>query len=384
MFPDGVPSIFLGGSYKGVGFKHLDPAVDGTTIMEGPGQESGFKFDRSWPLDAMINSFIIWNGIVKAYTKCTLTKAKDRLIAISAIAKQFQPQFKDEYIAGLWKRHLAQHLLWKVDFPRAVVLSTTNSESYIAPSWSWASVNGPVTPYTRISKHDKPVMIEILEANVETETADKTGQVSRGHIKARGWLKQFPPPEEDHDGDDSDDSDDGDIDEATWKFKTSEIDFCYFFPDQLPLPADPKWYCLPVLETAEEDQEDKEGELDRTVHGLVLLETEKENENEYRRVGTFMTMLDSYKAFKRPTYPFRTLQTPKEDDIGSPSVQEVQAKIETNRTTSKRRLLPFFSRKGQDEESQAIKGQEQVSGRGEWWRFGRQKNQWVEHVITII
>jgi len=49
----------------------------------------------------MIKPFIMWNGIIEDYTKCNLTKRKDRLIAISAIAKQFQPLFKDQYVAGL-------------------------------------------------------------------------------------------------------------------------------------------------------------------------------------------------------------------------------------------------------------------------------------------
>jgi hypothetical protein len=390
MFPDGVASIFLRGSYHGVGFKHLDPATDGTTIIEGPGQESGFKRDRSWPLDPMISSFLIWNGIGRAYTKCLLTKGQDRLVAISAIAKQFQPLFEDEYIAGLWKRHLAQHLLWYVFYPRTLNLPTTNSEDYIAPSWSWTSVNGPVIPYARIARHDKPVMIEILKVRVETVTADKMGQVSGGHIKVRGWLKQFSPPELDHHSED-------DNDVRMWMFQDPGIDYCFVFPDKLPLPTDLKWYCLPVLETAEEHKkEEKEKGLHRSIHGLCLLETEKKDE--YRRVGSFRTSLDTYKPFKRPTYPFQAPQIREEDDIRRLSVPEVQAKspaaeratgMKINRKTTssatrKRQLIPFFSRKGQDEESQTIEGQESASGRREWWRFGRQRQPWVERVITIV
>lgn len=380
MFPNGVPSTLLRGLYKGVGFKRLDPAIDGPKIIE----ELEFKFDRSWPLDAMINSFVVWNSLVQAYTRCRLKNRQDKLIAISAIAKQFQPLFKDEYIAGLWKRHLAQHLLWHVAEPRTVILPTTNSENYVAPSWSWASLNGPVTTFNLIARHDKPVMVEMLEVEVKPVTADKMGQVSGGYIKVRCWLKQLSPPELDYD--DPEDSN------PMWMFKTPGITHCFFFPDHLPLPADLKWYCVPVLETAEEDEDDKTGELDRSVHGLVLLKTE--NENEYRRVGRFVTQGDTYKFFKRPTYPFPMPESPEENDIGSPSVLEAQAKIdetkssvaervtkaaqiETNRTTSssstlKRRFISFFSRKGQDKESQVIKGQ------------GPASDPLVEHIITII
>jgi len=148
---------------------------------------------------------------------------------------------------------------------------------------------------------------------------------------------------------------------------------------------------MPVLETAEEGEGNKNGELDRSVQGLVLLETE--NKNEYRRVGRFTTQGDTYRAFKRPTYPFQMPENT-EDDIGSPSVLEARAKIdetkspagkrvtkvtdmEANRTTSsnptrKRRLISFFSRKSQDKEFQAIKAQEPAS------------DPLVEHIITII
>jgi len=96
MFPQGVPKAFL---RRKVGFKQWDPATGGATIVPDP---SLFTFDRSWPLDdSMIKPFIMWNGIIEDYTKCNLTKRKDRLIAISAIAKQFQPLFKDQYVAGL-------------------------------------------------------------------------------------------------------------------------------------------------------------------------------------------------------------------------------------------------------------------------------------------
>jgi hypothetical protein len=51
----------------------------------------------------MIDSFILWHGILDTYTKCLLTKNQDKLVAISAAARQFQLILKGEYIAGLWR-----------------------------------------------------------------------------------------------------------------------------------------------------------------------------------------------------------------------------------------------------------------------------------------
>jgi hypothetical protein len=42
-------------------------------------------------------------------------------------------------------------------------------------------------------RHDKPVMIALLDLKVETRTADPMGQVSGGHIKVRGSLKHVRP-----------------------------------------------------------------------------------------------------------------------------------------------------------------------------------------------
>ena len=62
----------------------------------------------------------IWKRVVETYTKMELTKAEDRLIALSGIARMMKEQMeseniKDEYIAGLWQRGLPSQLLWYVN-----------------------------------------------------------------------------------------------------------------------------------------------------------------------------------------------------------------------------------------------------------------------------
>ena len=389
MFEDGVPRECLGD--EGFGFKHLDPATDGIKIRESPLFNWEVAADRFWPLDPMIDSFILWHGIVQTYTKCLLTKNQDKLVAISAVARQFQLILKDEYKAGLWRRHLAQHLLWKVNTPQGVSLPTTDSESYCAPSWSWASVPGPVSLNTYIARQDRPVMIEILEAELETLTGDPMGIVTGGHIKVRGWLKRFPPPQPDDSSTD---------DSPEWKIKASWSKKCAIQPDRLPLATDLNWYCLPVLETLKQTDENW-----KQVRGLVLLQTGRENE--YRRVGFFDAYLGgAEKLFRRPTYPFRKANSPEADHVGSSSVPAVNtdnissdgraddregnaAETEIVQKTpvgssERRRIIPFFSRKGQEKEFQPAKRQGRALGGREWWRLNRQRNRWVEQVITIV
>lgn len=94
-----------------------------------------------------------WKRIVEDYTKMDITYHKDRLIALSGIARRIRDQItshgiKEDYIAGLWKGGLAGQLLWYVkpvggDKQPLADLRPKNRDNeaeYRAPSFSWASV----------------------------------------------------------------------------------------------------------------------------------------------------------------------------------------------------------------------------------------------------
>jgi hypothetical protein len=115
-----------------------------------------------------------------------LTKEEDKLIAFSAIAKKMRHLLKDEYLAGLWRRHLPYQLLWT---KRRDVRSGTESLSYRAPSWSWASLKDKVTLYPITSKEDEKIVIEILEAETFPVAEDDTGQLVGGYLRLKGFLR---------------------------------------------------------------------------------------------------------------------------------------------------------------------------------------------------
>ncbi|RYP40505.1 hypothetical protein DL767_001634 [Monosporascus sp. MG133] len=77
---------------------------------------------------------MIWAKIVEQYTRLNLTVPEDRLTALSGLAEARHSSTRQRYVAGMWKGELKQSLHWK--------WSSTGVElrSYIAPSWSWASV----------------------------------------------------------------------------------------------------------------------------------------------------------------------------------------------------------------------------------------------------
>ena len=82
----------------------------------------------------------------------------------------------DQYLAGLWRRHLPLQLLWSLSL--GVVKPPTRPKPYRAPSWSWASldvgVNFFVTPHLTTS------LIDVISVGVTPVTSDATGQIRDG------------------------------------------------------------------------------------------------------------------------------------------------------------------------------------------------------------
>lgn len=66
-----------------------------------------------------------WLSITEWYSRCKLTVASDKLIAISSVAKIMGEILNDTYHAGLWKRNFVHGMLWQ----RTV--ATAESQVYI-------------------------------------------------------------------------------------------------------------------------------------------------------------------------------------------------------------------------------------------------------------
>ncbi|KAI8939172.1 hypothetical protein NX059_005005 [Plenodomus lindquistii] len=96
-----------------------------------------------------------WDTMVELYSLGTLTYSTDKLAALAGIASviQFEKRAnsQDGYLAGLWQSSLPLHLLWISEVHtnahhQAVQARTpTTYGQYIAPSWSWASINGRIS-----------------------------------------------------------------------------------------------------------------------------------------------------------------------------------------------------------------------------------------------
>ncbi|KAF2261874.1 HET-domain-containing protein [Lojkania enalia] len=163
MYPDGLPSCIPSESPK---------SLITTTVGE---------------ITAAYHS---WCDIVETYTKCNLTFPGDKLIACAGLAKKIGRLLKDDYIAGLWRDSLEFHLLWTVattDFSNLRDIGDiTRPAEYRAPSWSWASLDGPISLQSDL-KGDLLATVEQVSINYVTE--DKYGAIRSAELHLKGVLK---------------------------------------------------------------------------------------------------------------------------------------------------------------------------------------------------
>ncbi|KAH6678665.1 heterokaryon incompatibility protein-domain-containing protein [Halenospora varia] len=172
-FPKGFPALINGTSAK-----RIDPVFDGKHLRELHAKRE----------DESLHGYEVWNSVVSTYSKGNLTVQSDKLVALSGLAASLKPRLNDEYLAGLWRRHLPYQLLWYPPRPRKRI-----GKEYIAPSWSWASFQGEVwdacsVPAAIPGENNNEVQIEILEVKVELASTNLFGSVKSGHITLLGRL----------------------------------------------------------------------------------------------------------------------------------------------------------------------------------------------------
>jgi hypothetical protein len=80
-----------------------------------------------------------WYRWMAEYSRRALTKDGDKLPAVAGIAAHYHGVFGLTYAAGLWAEDLHLGLVWAAVDPAKIIRRETR-----APSWSWASVDGPI------------------------------------------------------------------------------------------------------------------------------------------------------------------------------------------------------------------------------------------------
>ena len=103
----------------------------------------------------------IWSKYILYYTRCDLTMDSDKLPVISAITRYIGTilDLEEQYLAGLWKRYLHLHLLWSSRARNRAVRLDNGS-----PTWSWASIKGPVYDFRLRDGHQKHTSLMNIES----------------------------------------------------------------------------------------------------------------------------------------------------------------------------------------------------------------------------
>jgi hypothetical protein len=210
----------------------------------------------------------IWQTIVEKYSACNLTVPSDKLPAISGIAKLFAEVTGDRYIAGLWESRLLEQLHWLVIEPWQ-----RYALAYRAPSWSWASVDGPVRPLgLSISTNN---LCPLVQATVQHSTRDPTGRVSSAVLELQGALSILQRKKDAFNFDGDDQAFAGSVfPDFRWLKLDTETDVVYF---------------LPLRSRSIEDSEPPH-EQSVEVAGLVLQAINHTQPNCFQRLGYFITM----------------------------------------------------------------------------------------------
>ena len=183
------------------------------TINLGNSLHTGNEFD-SWRLAPFVRSLFtqhnpdiyydlaisIWKNVVIQYSSRFVTYEDDKLVALAALTEAFYKYIQTPYLAGLWAGPaLPSLLLWKATGD----ITSPSPAAYVAPSWSWASMQTPVEFDFHFEDHkaDKDMSIKIISIHMELKNEKLPfGKVSNGSLIVSALMKNasfiLPTPDE--------------------------------------------------------------------------------------------------------------------------------------------------------------------------------------------
>lgn len=121
--------------------------------------------------EVVSRAYETWFGVLHGYTSRNLSNPQDKLAAIAGYANLLQSIVQCDYIYGIWEDSLPEGLMWKTWRPRLVSKKGCVTRIHSrAPSWSWASIDGPVIhppTYRRqnLSQSSQSYRLKILSYN---------------------------------------------------------------------------------------------------------------------------------------------------------------------------------------------------------------------------
>lgn len=151
-----------------------------------------------------------WYILVSYYADCNLTYARDRLPALSGLARAFEKTFGCRYLAGIWENDFALGLAWSTFTNETLSLQPAVNAG---PTWSWASCDKPIHYHRAANAVDRRVWehrcdlremlsqstdhdtwfpcLDLVTADLVTSGEDRFAEVSMGRLSLRGRGRPF-------------------------------------------------------------------------------------------------------------------------------------------------------------------------------------------------
>jgi hypothetical protein len=183
------------------------PLLSGLTFLDFPpeaDQPSNFQIPPhivSMGLDSVFRGlggparfsdepYASWYSLVAQYSERELTRASDKLVALSGVARVFSSYAEDEYVAGLWQGDLVRGLLWS---------SASSADKPLLhpaeprrPTWSWVSVDGPIQwPHPLYGGKVGNPDFQWATAHRTPATQDEFGTVSIAFLRLSGRVRRM-------------------------------------------------------------------------------------------------------------------------------------------------------------------------------------------------
>lgn len=134
-----------------------------------------------------------WCQWICAYSERDLYDSQDKFPAIAGVAKRFANhlgmQEARSYVAGLWVEDFRSGLLWH---RHNRVESLIRMETpFVAPSWSWASVNGRLEyrPVSWVDSVSKGPGLEVIRCDIVEEHQGTFGRLLSGSVVVKGYIQ---------------------------------------------------------------------------------------------------------------------------------------------------------------------------------------------------
>jgi Heterokaryon incompatibility protein (HET) len=123
-----------------------------------------------------------WSTILADYSQGALSHYEDKCIAFAGIVDKVQTLFGgEEYFAGMWRPQMEWQLLWRGETGGLPL------PGYVAPSWSWLSMNDSIFVASTPQSTDD-IVFKILDVKIQPATKSRLGPIKHGYIRGEGVL----------------------------------------------------------------------------------------------------------------------------------------------------------------------------------------------------